>query len=116
MARTGYSQTVGTRAQVWHGTAKKTSGGLTKKDLMMKNGRIKSRRASQKAKRNNNLKKAGWTFKSGTFGAVRIGEGRKGRKSRSKGSRKRRSNKRKSPSRNKRSNRRRSGSSRRRRR
>ena len=41
MARTGYSQTVGTRAQVWHGTAKKTSGGLTKKDLMMKNGRIK---------------------------------------------------------------------------
>ena len=113
MARTGYSQTVGTRAQVWHGTAKKTSGGLTKKDLMMKNGRIKSRRASQKAKRNNNLKKAGWTFKRGTFGAVRIGEERKGRKSRSKGSRKRRSNKRKSPSRKRG---RRSGSSRRRRR
>ena len=111
MARTGYSQTVGTRAQVWHGTAKKTSGGLTKKDLMMKNGRIKSRRASQKAKRNNNLKKAGWTFKRGTFGAVRIGEerkGRKGRKGRSKGSRKRRSGSRKRG--------RRSGSSRRRRR
>lgn len=105
MARTGYSQTVGTRAQVWHGTAKKTSGGLTKKDLMMKNGRIKSRRASQKAKRNNNLKKAGWTFKRGTFGAVRIGEERKGR---SKGSRKRRSGSRKRG--------RRSGSSRRRRR
>ena len=111
MARTGYSQTVGTRAQVWHGTAKKTSGGLTKKDLMMKNGRIKSRRASQKAKRNNNLKKAGWTFKRGAFGAVRIGEerkGRKGRKGRSKGSRKRRSGSRKRG--------RRSGSSRRRRR
>tara|TARA_B100000700_G_scaffold316904_1_gene407266 strand:+ start:284 stop:610 length:327 start_codon:yes stop_codon:yes gene_type:complete len=108
MARTGYSQTVGTRAQVWHGTAKKTSGGLTKKDLMMKNGRIKSRRASQKAKRNNNLKKAGWTFKRGTFGAVRIGEERKGRKGRSKGSRKRRSGSRKRG--------RRSGSSRRRRR
>ena len=107
----GYSQTVGTRAQVWHGTAKKTSGGLTKKDLMMKNGRIKSRRASQKAKRNNNLKKAGWTFKRGSFGAVRIGEerkGRKGRKGRSKGSRKRRSGSRKRG--------RRSGSSRRRRR
>ena len=115
MARTGYSQTVGTRAQVWHGTAKKTSGGLTKKDLMMKNGRIKSRRASQKAKRNNNLKKAGWTFKRGTFGAVRIGEERKGRKGRSKGSRKKRSNKRKSPSRKRRSNKR-SRSSRRRRR
>ena len=115
MARTGYSQTVGTRAQVWHGTAKKTSGGLTKKDLMMKNGRIKSRRASQKAKRNNNLKKAGWTFKRGSFGAVRIGEERKGRKGRSKGSRKKRSNKRKSPSRKRRSNKR-PGSSRRRRR
>ena len=24
---------VGSRAQVWHGTADKTSGGLTKKDL-----------------------------------------------------------------------------------
>lgn len=95
MARTGYSQTVGTRAQVWHGTAKKTSGGLTKKDLMMKNGRIKSRRASQKAKRNNNLKKAGWTFKRGTFGAVRIGEEKKKRsKGRKSGSRKKRSNKR----------------------
>ena len=106
-----YSQTVGTRAQVWHGTAKKTSGGLTKKDLMMKNGRIKSRRASQKAKRNNNLKRAGWTFKRGSFGAVRIGEERKGRsKGRSKGSRKRRSG-----SRKRRSNKR-PGSSRRRRR
>ena len=95
MARTGYSQTVGTRAQVWHGTAKKTSGGLTKKDLMMKNGRIKSRRASQKAKRNNNLKKAGWTFKRGTFGAVRIGEEKKKRsKGRKSGSRNKRSNKR----------------------
>ena len=111
MARTGYSQTVGTRAQVWHGTAKKTFGGLTKKDLMMKNGRIKSRRASQKAKRNNNLKKAGWTFKRGSFGAVRIGEERKGRKGRSKGSRKKRSK----GSRKRRSNKR-SRSSRRRRR
>ena len=29
----------GSRAQVWNGTAKKTSGGLEKKDLMKKNGR-----------------------------------------------------------------------------
>ena len=26
-------KTVGSRAEVWHGTAKKTSGGLLKKDL-----------------------------------------------------------------------------------
>ena len=90
MARTGYSQTVGTRAQVWHGTAQKTSGGLTKKDLIMKKGRLKSRRASQKAKKNNNLKKAGWTTRKGEFGAVRIGE-EGTRKSKSK------SKKRKSP-------------------
>jgi hypothetical protein len=38
-------QTTGTRAQVWHGTAKKTSGGLTKQQLMMnKHGRIISRK------------------------------------------------------------------------
>ena len=28
---------VGTRAQVWHGTADRTSGGLKKADLVMKN-------------------------------------------------------------------------------
>ena len=39
-----HQQTIGTRAQVWHGTAKKTSGGLTKAALMMnKHGRIVSR-------------------------------------------------------------------------
>ena len=67
-------KTIGSRAQVWHGTAKKTQGGLTKKDLFKRKGRIKSKRASKKAKRNNNLKKAGWTFKKGQFGAVKIGE------------------------------------------
>ena len=63
---------VGTRAQVWHGTADRTSGGLRKSDLVMKNGRIKSKKASRSAKSNQNLKKAGWTFKKGEFGAVRI--------------------------------------------
>ena len=66
--------TVGTRAQVWHGTADRTAGGLTKKDLFMKNGRIRSKRASRSAKNNQNLKKAGWTFKKGEFGAVRVDE------------------------------------------
>jgi len=37
--------TVGTRAEVFHGTADKTAGGLAKKNLMMGNdGRIKVRR------------------------------------------------------------------------
>lgn len=67
-------QTVGSRAQVWHGTAKKTSGGLTKQNLFKKKGRIRSKRASQKAKKNQNLKNAGWTFKKGEFGPVKIGD------------------------------------------
>lgn len=65
---------VGTRAQVWHGTADRTSGGLKKVDLVMKNGRIKSKRASRSAKKNQNLKNAGWTFKKGEFGAIRLDE------------------------------------------
>jgi hypothetical protein len=63
---------VGSRAQVWHETADKTSGGLTRDDLMMKDGRIKSKRASRSAKKNKNLVKAGWTTKKGEFGAVRV--------------------------------------------
>jgi hypothetical protein len=60
---------VGTKAQVWHGTAKHTSGGLTKKDLMKtKKGRIVSKKkhaAGQKAIKQ--LKKAGYVAKKGTF-------------------------------------------------
>jgi hypothetical protein len=45
--------TVGSRAQVWHGTAKHTSGGLTRKQLMMnkKTGRIVSIKKHLSAKR-----------------------------------------------------------------
>ena len=44
--------TVGTKAQVFHGTAKHTSGGLTKKDLMQtKKGRIVSRKKHRRARR-----------------------------------------------------------------
>ena len=49
-------QTVGSRAQVMHGTAMKTSGGLTKKNLRKnKHGRIVSVKASKSAKKNKNL-------------------------------------------------------------
>jgi hypothetical protein len=61
--------TVGTKAQVFHGTAKHTSGGLTKKDLMQtKKGRIVSRKkhaAGKKALKR--LHKAGYKAKKGTF-------------------------------------------------
>lgn len=60
---------VGTKAQVWHGSAKHTSGGLTRKDLMKtKKGRIVSRRkhaAGQKAIKN--LRKLGFIAKKGKF-------------------------------------------------
>jgi hypothetical protein len=47
---------VGSRVQVWHGTADKTTGGLGKKDLFQdKYGRIRSRAVSRVAKKLNNL-------------------------------------------------------------
>ena len=73
-AKSKKKPTVGSRAQVWHGNAKHTSGGLTKDDLMMKKGRIVSRRASKSAKKNQNLKKAGYTTKKGVFGAFKNGK------------------------------------------
>ena len=42
---------IGSRAEVFHGTADKTSGGLAKKDLIMKEGRIISKAASKAAKK-----------------------------------------------------------------
>ena len=67
-------QNIGTRAQVWHGTAKKTSGGLTKPQLMMnKHGRIVSRKKHSIAKRENRLVKAGFLTKKGHFGFVKKG-------------------------------------------
>lgn len=42
---------IGSRAEVFHGTADKTSGGLEKKDLLMKDGRIVSKAASKAAKK-----------------------------------------------------------------
>lgn len=63
---------VGSRAQVWHGSAKHTSGGLTKGDLMKnKAGRIVSKKKSMQAKKEKRLEKAGYTTVKGKFGAVR---------------------------------------------
>ena len=73
--------TTGSRRQVWNRTAKKTAGGLKRDHLFQdKYGNIKSRRASNKAKKNKNLKKAGWTVKKGQFGAVKIADVKKKKK------------------------------------
>ena len=65
----GAMMTKGSKSQVWHGTAKHTSGGLTKKDLMKtKKGRIVSKRkhaAGLKALKQ--LRKSGYVAKKGTF-------------------------------------------------
>ncbi len=65
----GAMMTVGSKAQVFHGSAKHTSGGLTRKDLMKtKAGRIVSRKkhtAGLKAIKK--LKKMGYVAKKGTF-------------------------------------------------
>ncbi len=59
---------VGKRAQVWHGLAHHTSGGLTKADLKMnKAGRIVSRKASERAQSEKRLQKAGFTTRKGEF-------------------------------------------------
>ena len=65
---------IGSRAEVWHGTAKHTSGGLTKTHLMKnKSGRIVSRKKHLSAKRDNRLVKAGYKTKKGHFGFVKTG-------------------------------------------
>jgi hypothetical protein len=70
---------IGSRAQVMHGTADHTSGGLTKKDLKYnKHGRIVSRKKSQKAKKEKRLEKAGYKTRKGKFGAVKVKKGKKG--------------------------------------
>jgi DVNP family len=62
--------TVGTRAKVWHGTAKHTSGMLEKKDLIMnKRGRIVSRLKHFSSKRENRL--SDFKTKKGEFGLFR---------------------------------------------
>lgn len=67
--KAGKMPAVGSKAQVFHGTAKHTSGGLTKKDLVQnKHGRIVSRRKMALGKKAlKHLIKAGYRAKKGTF-------------------------------------------------
>jgi hypothetical protein len=73
---------VGTRAQVWHGTAYKTSGGLSKPNLMQNHaGRIVSKAKHATAKKEMRLLKHGYGTQKGKFGFVKL-TGHRGRKSR----------------------------------
>jgi hypothetical protein len=59
---------IGSRAQVWHGTAKHTSGGLKKSDLKKSGDRIVSKKASAAAAKSPGfkaLKKGGFVVGKG---------------------------------------------------
>jgi hypothetical protein len=63
----------GSRAQVWHHTAYKTSGGLTRDHLIQnKSGRIVSKKKHGTAKREKRLVKAGYGTRKGKFGYVKL--------------------------------------------
>ena len=82
-----FEMLIGTRAQVWHGTAYKTTGGLTKSNILQnKNGRIVSRSKHASAKKEKRLIKAGYGTQKGKFGAVKL-NGKSSRRSRKSSSR-----------------------------
>lgn len=66
--------TVGTKAQVGHGTATRTAGGLTKSDLVFDNedGRWKSKKQVAAGKKNPGLKK--WRTALDKAGAFKDGK------------------------------------------
>ena len=75
------SQTIGSRRQVWNGTAKKTPGGLHKSDLKMnKHKRIVSKKKSISATKEKRLLKYGYGTEKGHFGFVKTGTKKRGRK------------------------------------
>jgi hypothetical protein len=65
-------KTFGSRAEVFHGTCKKTTGGLEKKDLIKnKHGEIVSRKKHLTAKKEKRLEKFGYFTQKGKFGFVK---------------------------------------------
>ena len=76
-----FKKLIGTRAEVMHGTAYKTSGKLTKEQLVYsKSGRIVSKRKQLTAKSEKRLQKYGYTAKKGHFGPVKISDSKVNRK------------------------------------
>lgn len=67
-----YEMLIGSRAQVGHGTAYKTPGGLVKSDLFKnKHDRYVSLKKHNTAKKEKRLEKAGFFTRKGHFGAVK---------------------------------------------
>ena len=68
-----YRLLIGSKAQVFRGTAYKTAGGLTENGVIKSksSGKYVSKKASKRAKSEDRLGKAGWTTVAGKFGAVR---------------------------------------------
>lgn len=63
---------IGSRAEVYHGNARQTSGGLAKKDLIKnKAGRIVSKKKYLTAKKEKRLEKNGYFAQKGKFGFVK---------------------------------------------
>lgn len=88
-----FKKLVGTRAEVWHGTAYKTAGGLTKVNLLQnRNGRIVSRAKHTTAKREKRLEKHGYYAKKGNFGHVYLPNKRVSRSKSKKSKTKKRAN------------------------
>ena len=76
-----FEMLTGSRAQVHHGTAYKTSGGLKKSDLFYnKHGRIVSKVKHHTAKKEKRLEKAGYKTKKGVFGTFKKGGTRRRRR------------------------------------
>lgn len=77
-----YKELFGSREKVWNGTAYKTAGELTRKDLMMnKWNRIVSAKKHKTAKKEKRLEKYGYFAEKGKFGYVRKSvKGSRGRK------------------------------------
>jgi len=91
---------IGSRTQVMNGTEEKTSygkSGLRKSDLKYnKQGKIVSKKMSERAKREKRLVNAGYETKKGVFGAFKNGKKISKRRSSKRRSSKRRSSKRRS--------------------
>ena len=91
MTRT-FKKTIGSKAEVWHSVASKTSGGLKKKDLMKHKGRIISRKKHLLGKKAiKHLFALGYKPKKGTFKLMRksMVDGRRHKKGSRRHSRKR---------------------------
>ena len=72
MAKKTFKKTFGSRAEVFHGNAKKTTGGLMKKDLVKnKHGEIVSKKKHRTAKKEKRLQQHGYYTTKGKFGFVK---------------------------------------------